>query len=311
MIQEKLGLEAIFREEPWPSLDEHGDGDVLDADEMWSDDEDDEMLGIVLALTQIESLIDEGESLGIVARAGENQCITASLVGLFPDLDRDDLREFNETPSYRDVLTTLPIISSEWCDDLECGHKFLVHTVNHCIGVDVCADHVDCWDTQRQTGQRLRLEKKSQLLDLMREFKPFLRVSPSDNNAAQPHALVGWQYDQRAGSPIYFTKSFMKTLKAEVEEVDLDSCQDENGRWRCSLCTDRHFGRYPQLSTHHKYHLKKTLSEGTSCRQAMVIENLIQIDKVRASSYPCVLNVLSNVVCEILVPRSMGVTGYY
>ena len=290
-IKERLGLEAKFEVQEWPAL-----GNFEPEEESLVTCEDDLDAGSIpinMAMenvTQIKHLVESGESLGAVVSTGLYQCITTSVTCLFPQVKQDEVKFFRDIPSYRDVFSTLPMIDSCWHPSLQSGHRYLVHMLGHCIGLDVANDYVDLWDVENTVGKRLRDGNLGRILELLKSFSPFLAMWYSEDvksNESVQAALVDQNYNQKAGSPIKLPKDVEMQLKDEVRNVDLSSCKEnDQNKWRCPHCVNHHFRSYERLRHHHRtYHKANPVAEGSDSRQTMVIDSLARYDQVRQNVF--------------------------
>ena len=160
----------------------------------------------------------------------------------------------------------------------------LVHIVHHCIGVSVSVDYMDVWAPENSHGKRFRSNEVCQLVDILQSFSPFLFVTKSREHQAQEQlveALQSRAYNKKAGVPIQFPRELMRQLQTEIKTIDLKTCRDEDKRWRCNFCANRHFRLFQDLVKHHKYHIANPFVGGSNSRQGMIILSIAKLDKMR------------------------------
>ena len=234
----------------------------------------------------------DGMTLGPNLKLGQHDCIMVALAGLLPTIPHEHFTSSVFVPSYRQVLASLPMISSAWVSTLNEGMSYLVHVGCHCIGVAVGRDAIDIWDSGNEHGRRVVGDAKARALHSLEQHAPFLHVLMASSQAAEPYrqdTLSNVQYERKAGSP-YIPATVMKSMKEEVRSADLESCLDEDSRWRCRCCANRHFRRPGMLAKHHKKHLRTPILEQQENRQTLVVRNFIKMDTIRSN----VMDMVSN-----------------
>ena len=186
---------------------------------------------MVGASGELDVVMHAGEMLQEVPRKGPLRCIESSMCALFPGMLFAGVALAAEhVPSYREVLSTLPCVTSKWTSDMADGKKYIVHLRGHCIGVELAGQHVDCWDSLSKHGVRFEganRDKLLQICDNRATLEVYVRASdaPSDDN---PPDLSDPRYGQRAGGRAAALRGFVyeKREPTTLKDWLADMCED-------------------------------------------------------------------------------------